>query len=89
MFRKRSVDRFIVDFYCHKAKLVIEIDGEVHENEEQLDRDQGRCAELNGFGIMVLRFTNQEVLESIEEVLKNINQTLSNSRRETSPLQGI
>ncbi len=78
---QHPIDRFIVDFYCHKAKLVIEIDGEVHENDEQLERDRGRSAELEEFGLKVLRFSNQEVLETMEDVLKIINQTLSNSRR--------
>jgi len=83
---QHPIDRFIVDFYCHKVKLVIEIDGEVHEMVEQAERDQGRTAELEAFGLKVLRFSNQEVFENLEDVLKTIKQSLVNSRREASPL---
>lgn len=69
---QHPIDRFIVDFYCHKVKLVIEIDGEVHEMVEQAERDQGRTAELEAFGLKVLRFSNQEVFENLEDVLKTI-----------------
>ncbi|MFC2101962.1 endonuclease domain-containing protein [Bacteroidota bacterium] len=83
---QHPIDRFIVDFYCHKARLVIEIDGEVHHEEEQFERDEGRTAELQEFGLGVLRFTNQEVLEDIENVLKIIQQIVSKPHRGASPL---
>ncbi|MFH1159440.1 MAG: endonuclease domain-containing protein [bacterium] len=83
---QHPIDRFIVDFYCHKARLVIEIDGEVHNQEDQIERDQGRSAELEEYGLTVLRFSNQDILENIEDVLKTIHQSLSSSRREVSPL---
>ena len=71
---QHPIDRFIVDFYCHRAILVIEIDGEVHEQGEQVERDQGRSAELEAFGVKVLRFSNLEVQENLEDVLKTIHQ---------------
>ena len=83
---QHPIDRFIVDFYCHKARLVIEIDGEVHNEEDQKERDQGRSAELEDFRLTILRFSNQDILENTEDVLKSIKQVLSNSRREVSPL---
>ena len=73
---QHPINRFIVDFYCHKAKVVIEIDGEVHELEEQVQRDQGRSSELEAFGLKVLRFSNQDVFENLEEVVKKINNSL-------------
>src|SRR5665647_1400166 len=62
-FRKQHpIGIFIVDFYCHEYKLVIEVDGEVHYNEEVNEYDLGRTGELNNFGIRVIRL-NEFVLE--------------------------
>ena len=74
--RQPSIDIFIVDFYCHKYKLVIEIDGEIHNNEENLEYDNSRTAELNNFGINVLRFTNDQVIYKLDEVILRIHRTL-------------
>ena len=63
---------FIVDFYCHEYKLVIEVDGEVHNNEDSNEYDSNRTAELNRFGIKVIRFTNDEVLYDINTVITRI-----------------
>ena len=65
---------FIVDFYCHSHKLVIEIDGGYHKT--QLEYDNGRTFELEHFGIKVIRFTNEEVLNNIDRVLNEIKQHL-------------
>ena len=70
------IDMFIADFYCHKAKLVIEIDGGVHNNIEQQEYDLGRTLELKNFGIKVIRFTNKEVNENIQEVICKIIENL-------------
>ena len=68
--RQHPVSFFIVDFYCHEHKLVIEVDGEIHETNK--DYDSGRTAELNKFGIKVLRFNNDEVFTDINSIIKNI-----------------
>jgi very-short-patch-repair endonuclease len=68
--RQHPIDIFIADFYCHKAKLVIEIDGEIHNN--QKDYDIGRSAEMEKYDIKVIRFTNYEVDFEIKEVLSTI-----------------
>jgi len=70
--RQHPIDIFIVDFYCHKYKLVIEVDGEIHLNEDILEHDDGREYEIEKFGIRILRFTNQEVFEDIESVRNRI-----------------
>jgi very-short-patch-repair endonuclease len=70
--RQHPVDIFIVDFYCHKSKLAIEIDGEIHLKEEVRDYDSGRTFDLEKLGIKILRFTNNEVIENIENVKKKI-----------------
>jgi len=70
--RQHPIDRFIADFYCHEKKVVVEIDGGVHLEEGQIEYDRNRTLALNEWGIEVIRFTNDEVLHSIIEVLRKI-----------------
>jgi len=70
--RQHPMDIFIADFYCHKIKLVIELDGEIHSNPENKEYDENRTAELERLGIKVIRFKNEEVLENIEEVVSRL-----------------
>jgi len=70
--RQHPIGRFIVDFYCHPAKLVIEIDGGVHLDNIQRERDENRTYELQRFGLTIIRFDNQMVLTNIQIVLKDI-----------------
>jgi len=74
--RQHPMANYIADFYCHKAKLVVEVDGLYHSSTEQLQYDLIRTSELNDLGIKVLRFTNHEVLHDIEEVIQVIKQNL-------------
>ena len=67
--RQHPILYFIADFYCHKAKLVIEVDGEYHNIPEQYLYDKNRDAELEELGLKVIRFTNKEVLFEIEKTL--------------------
>lgn len=86
---QHPVDVYIVDFYCRKLKLIIEIDGGVHLKTDQKEYDSGRTHELNSLGIEVLRFTNEQIISSlekvIEEIMKVCNQCISNQQSE-SPL---
>jgi very-short-patch-repair endonuclease len=82
---QHPISKFIVDFYCHKAKLVLEIDGNVHDELEQADYDIGRTFEIESFGLKLIRFTNDQIETRFEEVLKEI----TNRLLEESPLQGI
>jgi very-short-patch-repair endonuclease len=75
--RQHNIDRFITDFYCHSAALVIEVDGEIHDH--QKERDSDRDASMQSQGLTVLRFTNEEVLNDIDSVLKRIAQYLHTS----------
>jgi very-short-patch-repair endonuclease len=87
---QHPIDIFIADFYCHALKLVIEIDGENHKSKDQKEYDIGREAELEHWGIKVIRFTNEEVKKGIEHVKKEIEQECTRRRAELqSPLQGI
>lgn len=70
--RQHPIDIFIADFYCHKFKLVVEVDGEVHNNDHSREHDYGRTGELERFGIKVIRFKNEQVIKDQELVIKQI-----------------
>ena len=74
--RQHPIDKFIADFYCHEKKLVIELDGNIHNNSEQTDLDNGRTETLNEFGIPVLRFRNEEVINNIEAIISQMQNKL-------------
>lgn len=74
--RQHPIDSFIADFYCHAAKLVIEVDGKIHESSEQKEHDSGRDFQLKELGLNILRFSNEEVINDIEKVLKVISADL-------------
>lgn len=72
--RQYSIDNFIVDFYCPKYKLAIELDGEGHFSEQGIERDQKRDEHLNTLGVTMLRFENFEVFDypirTLDEIKK-------------------
>ena len=70
--RQHPMGAYIVDFYCHSEKLIIEVDGKYHEKGMQPAKDEFRDSEMERFDIKVLRFTNEEVLNEIERVLEEI-----------------
>ena len=72
--RQHPVSNYIVDFYCHKLKLVIEVDGSIHSSEENHKLDEIRQKNIEKLGLIVFRFTNEDVRNKIENVLDKINQ---------------
>ncbi|WP_243348669.1 endonuclease domain-containing protein [Parabacteroides sp. FAFU027] len=72
---QHPIDIFIADFYCHKFKLVIEIDGEIHNS--QTEYDIGRTAEMESYGITVIRFTNDEIFNELERVMGEIRKCIT------------
>ncbi|MBK9390520.1 MAG: endonuclease domain-containing protein [Bacteroidetes bacterium] len=82
--RQHPVGKFIVDFYCHELKLVIEIDGEIHNLKENLEYDILRQSQLENFGLKVIRFTNHEVIFGMDTVLSRISGIIT----KLTPLQG-
>jgi very-short-patch-repair endonuclease len=83
--RQHPIDFFIADFYCHQARLVVEIDGEIHY--QQKEYDDGRSGEMERYLIKVIRFTNSDVENNIEDVVKQIETEVRN--RIKSPPWGI
>ncbi|RJP59833.1 MAG: endonuclease domain-containing protein [Ignavibacteriales bacterium] len=78
--RQHSIGNYIVDFYCPLEKLSVELDGEIHFQEEQIKYDKSRDAYINSLGIKVIRFENQDVIYGIEEVLKQISKNFKKSK---------
>ena len=71
-YRQKPIGDYIVDFFCPKAKLVIEVDGSHHLVGETMEYDRIRDEYLSGFGLRALRFTNTDVLTRIEGVVESI-----------------
>ena len=74
--------KYIVDFYCHKAKLVIELDGGQHYSDEQLKQDEIRTACLQAENLLVLRFTNWEVDHQFSQVCERIKEVVDQRMEE-------
>ena len=74
--RQHPISIYIVDFYCHKLKLVIEIDGSVHDSEEAKLNDEKRQNDLENLHLIVIRFTNNQVKNEIELVIEKISSTI-------------
>ena len=75
--RQHPINQFIVDYYCHKLKLVIEIDGGIHLKKEVAERDKGREYMLKNFDLHILRFNNDSIINDIENVLLQLRETIS------------
>ena len=71
--RQYVIGNYIVDFYCHKAKLVVELDGSGHFEQETIRKDTVRTGYLESQGLQVLRFTNLEVTRQFQSVCEAID----------------
>ena len=71
--RQKAIDNFIADFYCHKAKLIIEIDGSQHYTEEGIQRDEFRTEILEGYDLKIIRFSNHQINANFQGVCQYIN----------------
>lgn len=67
--RQKPIDEYILDFFCHELMLGIEVDGYTHTTEEVQKKDAEKEKRLNELGISVLRFTDEEVLTGIDNVI--------------------
>jgi very-short-patch-repair endonuclease len=74
--RQQIIAGFIVDFYCHKAGLVIELDGGVHQENEQKQHDADRDRVLSEMGLRVIRFKNDDIEKNLQDVLVKIRKSL-------------
>ena len=81
---QHPVGNFILDFYCPSHKLVIEVDGEIHQS--QIEYDTERTGKLAEYGCTVLRFSNEQVVNDLPGVLEEIKQVAFSPRREANPM---
>jgi len=77
--RQHPINNYIADFYCHKLRLVIEIDGGYHTESEQKNYDKFRSDDLKEFGILVIRFANDKIISELENVIDVIKQRIANT----------
>ncbi len=70
--RQHPIYKYIADYYCHELKLVIEIDGEIHLSKENKESDISRDITLNEFGIQIIRFTNDQVINNLDQIIDEI-----------------
>ena len=75
-YRQRSIDRYIADFYCSKAKLVIELDGSQHYTSDSMEYDDIRTEIINTYGIAVIRFSNFDIDTRFLEVCTVIDKKI-------------
>ena len=76
--RQHPISDYIVDFYCHKLKLVVEIDGGYHLTRDQKKYDKYRAEDLSELGITIIRFTNDQVENDIKKVLNELEFQIAN-----------
>ena len=74
--RQRIIGDYIVDFYCAKAKLIIEIDGSQHYYEKEMQKDAKRTEFLENSGLKVIRFSNDDINKNLEGVCLSIDETI-------------
>ncbi len=71
-FRQYSMGQYILDFYCPKLNIAVELDGSQHSQEESKEYDDARSQYLRSHGINVIRFWNNDVLQNIDDVLAKV-----------------
>ena len=76
--KQHSIGDYIVDFYLASDKLIIELDGEVHQNASAEEYDKKRTAYLNREGFTVIRFENKMIFDNLKSVLMEIRENLNN-----------
>ena len=77
--RQKAIDNFIADFYCHKAKLIIEIDGSQHHTQQGKEKDEFRTSILEEHDLKVIRFTNRQIDNNFNNVCKYIDSVVKDS----------
>ena len=76
--RQKVIDQYIVDFYCHEARLIVELDGSQHYNPEEMQYDQKRTEVLNQRGLEVIRIPNNEIFPNFRCVCEYIDVAVNN-----------
>ncbi len=74
--RQHGVGKYIVDFYCPELRLVIEIDGDIHGYDNQIIKDRARQNYLESLGLIIKRYTNDDVIKNLNGVLENLGDAI-------------
>jgi very-short-patch-repair endonuclease len=74
--RQHPIKDFVADFFCYDAMLVIEVDGSVHNDASRRERDEQRTLILKSLGLKEIRFSNEEVINHTDQVIKKIESEL-------------
>ena len=82
--RQKVIDNYIVDFYCHSARLIIELDGSQHYEEKDLLKDKIRTEKLEQRNLTVIRIPNNEVNRNFEGVCQYIDIAVKESLRQSA-----
>ena len=77
--RQHGFGPYVLDFYCPVLKLCIEVDGELHQRTDVVEKDKERTSFLGSNGIKVIRFTNDEIENDISDVLERIRRFINNN----------
>ena len=83
--RQYSVNKYIVDFYCPELKLAVEVDGDSHYFDSNIESDKKRQEYIESQGISVLRFTNNDVYKNLDEVLSTIEKYIEKNEHHPQP----
>jgi very-short-patch-repair endonuclease len=70
--RQAPIGSYVADFFCHELRLVLELDGPIHDEETQISHDLNRDANLKALGYRILRVTNQDIRDDLESLLETI-----------------
>ncbi len=76
IYKQRIIDNYIADFYCHRVRLVIELDGSGHYTKQGKLHDEARTEILEKYGLCVLRFPNKDIDDKFEGVCYMIDKTI-------------
>lgn len=74
--RQHPISFFVADFYCHELRLVIEVNGDIHNEIEQAEWDEGRSAEIEALGVKVIRFRNEEIFYDLQNVITQLERQI-------------
>ena len=87
--RQHPILEFIADFYCHELKLVVEVDGKYHEEDDAAYYDSERTKELQRYGFTVVRFSNDQILSNVDGVLRQLSDFVARLRKASpqTPIQ--
>ena len=76
--RQHPIATYIADFFCSRLKLIVEVDGSVHNISEVISNDITRQTDLENLGYTIIRFTNVEIFEQVDKVLNKISESVNN-----------